>query len=102
MFEKAFIIEDTESDANDIKEWLCLKMSKDDIIIIKNIEDALSTILKKIRHNGRYVAFIDIIWHGQDKGTQIAKTIRNKAQNIKLVAFTTIGEKGDRKHFKTL
>lgn len=95
MFQKAFIIEDTPTDINDIKGFLCLKMSKNDIITITNIEDALSTILNEYKSNGKFVAFIDIIWHGQDMGTQIAKTIRNKAPNVKLVAFTTIGQKGD-------
>lgn len=88
MFEKAFIVEDTRSDAYDLIESLSIFIDKDNIVLIENIDDALNTISKAKCDNRLIVAFVDILWHGKKTGINLASSIRKKYPAIKLVAYT--------------
>ena len=92
MFNKIFIIEDTYSDAEDLIESLSIFINKNNIIVIENIEDVLSTISDFIRPNSKIAIFIDIWWHSEKRGIKLAQSIRKKYSDVKLIAFTTSRE----------
>ncbi len=103
MFEKIFVIEDTQSDIKGLVGFLSLSIEKNKIIIIDSIENALDVIEQEYSHNKQYAAFIDIYWNDKEKGIDLAQTIRKKHKDIKLVAFTKSGLRGQiekiQKHF---
>ena len=88
MFEKAYIVEDTKSDAKELIESLSIFIEKENIVVIDHIDDALGTILNTDCTDNQIVAFIDILWHREMIGIKLANSIKRKKPNIKLVAYT--------------
>lgn len=91
MFEKIFIIEDTQSDINDIVGFLRLVINQEQIIIIKDIKKALDVLTQECKPGKSYAAFVDILWQGENKGIHFAKTVRKTLPLVKLIAFTGAG-----------
>jgi nucleoside phosphorylase len=96
MFEKAFIIEHDKDDIELLKVPLKVVLDEVRIIVIRRIDEALARIKDEVTHPDlTYIAFIDILWKERvAKGIDLAKAIKKRYSNIKLVAFTGIGEKG--------
>lgn len=96
MFKKIFIIEDTESDIEDLIDFLKLLPIEDDqMIIVKDINRAFDIIKTNCEAGEVYLAFIDVLWKRTERGITLAKSIRKTFSNIKVVAFTSIGEGGN-------
>lgn len=96
MFNKIFIIEDTNSDIGELKDFLkLLPFNENQIVTLTNINNAFNEIKAIWKQNEFYLAFIDVLWKKKESGITLAKTIKKTFSNIKVIAFTSIGEGGN-------
>jgi nucleoside phosphorylase/DNA-binding NarL/FixJ family response regulator len=96
MFQQVFIIEHEEEDINSLRIALQVVFDRNQIVVIEKIEDVLGRLVEEnISTEKKYIAFIDILWqHRAKKGLELAKTIRRRYPQFKLVALTGVGEEG--------
>ena len=98
MVDRAFIVEDSKSEADVLKEHLgLLGIDRSKIETIKRLDEAYQKIKASYSDSENIAVFIDIWWGSlsDEKGITMAKTLRSTWPKIKLVAYTKIGTLND-------
>ena len=93
MFDKIFLVENEEEDLAFLAGYISTVFSSEKISIVKDINKAFEIITNdKKEKEGSFAAFIDVYWGAsQPRGITLAKSLKKTINNIKCVAYTTVG-----------